>query len=168
MQMIRRNFLIFSSILGLRPYLKAQEINSFDKEFKKVEILIEAVQEHMFPKENKIPSSSSMHTIQFLFQTITHKSYDKDIRTFVLEGAKELLSREKKEFTTMTHREKERVLRAYEETSYGSSWLARIMTITMEAMFSDPIYGSNTKEKGWKALNAYGGLPRPKTRYIKL
>jgi len=166
--MIRRNFLILSSILGLAPYLKAQEINNFQKEFRKVETLIEAVQEHMFPEQNKIPSSSSMYTIQFLFQTINHQSYDKDIRTFVLEGAQELDNREKGHFITMSQSEKETALRAYEETHYGSSWLARIMTLTMEAMFSDPIYGSNIKEHGWRALNAYGGLPRPKTRYIKL
>ena len=40
------------------------------------------------------------------------------------------------------------------------------MTITMEGMFSDPIYGSNIKESGWKALGAYGGFPRPKTKYL--
>ena len=41
------------------------------------------------------------------------------------------------------------------------------MTITMEGMFSDPVYGSNIKEDGWKALGAYGGFPRPKTKYLE-
>jgi len=109
-----------------------------------------------------------MNVTKFLFETMMHKSFDKDIKAFVLEGAKELEKRKKKEFTSMTHREKEMTLRAYEETNYGSSWLSRMMTLTMEGLFSDPIYGSNIKEAGWKSLSSYGGFPRPKTRYIEI
>lgn len=166
--MRRRNFLIFSTILSLSPYIKAKEVNNFKKDFKKVEALIKAVQRHMFPAQSKIPSALSMNVTEFLFNTVMHQSYDRDIRDFVLEGAEELAKREKGRFIAMSNDEKERALRAYEETNYGSSWLTRIMTLTMEAMFCDPIYGSNIKEQGWKALNAYGGLPRPETRYLNL
>ena len=122
----------------------------------------------MFPKGSQIPSAVSMNVTQFLFETIIHKSYDKDIRVFVLEGAEELINREDEQFTSMNAKEKEKVLREYEETNYGSNWLSRIMTITMEGLFSDPIYGSNIKESGWKALGSYGGMPRPASRYIEL
>jgi hypothetical protein len=166
--MKRRNFLILGSVLGLSPYIQAKELNTFDRSFKKVESTISAVQEHMFPKGSKIPSAASMNVTQFLFETITHKSYDKDIRAFVFEGAEELIKRENGQFTSMNTKDKEQALRAYEETNYGSNWLSRIMTITMEGMFSDPIYGSNIKESGWKALGSYGGMPRPVSRYIKL
>ena len=143
-------------------------MKKYEKAFQEVRPTIAAVQEHMFPTGSKLPSAKAMNVTQFLFETITHKSFDKDIRAFVLEGAQELLSREKGGFTSMSHAEKEKALRAYEETNYGSSWLSRIMTLTMEGMFSDPIYGSNVNEAGWKALSAYGGFPRPKTRYIAL
>jgi len=166
--MKRRNFLILGSVLGLSPYIEAKEISAFERSFKKVEPTISAVQEHMFPKGSKIPSASSMNVTQFLLETITHKSYDKDIRAFVLEGAEELIKREKGQFISMDSKEKEDALRAYEETRYGSNWLSRMMTITMEGMFSDPIYGSNVKESGWKALGSYGGMPRPASRYIAL
>ena len=166
--MKRRNFLILGSVLGLSPYIEAKEISAFERSFKKVEPTISAVQEHMFPKGSKIPSASSMNVTQFLLETITHKSYDKDIRAFVLEGAEELIKREKGQFISMDSKEKEDALRAYEETRYGSNWLSRMMTITMEGMFSDPIYSSNVKESGWKALGSYGGMPRPVSRYIIL
>ena len=164
--MKRRNFLLFSSILGLAPYIQAKEISTFEKEFITIEPTLFSVQEHMFPEGSKLPSANTMNVTQFLFETITHKSFDKDIRTFVLEGAKELVSREKGRFISMPHRDKEKALRAYEETNYGSSWLSRIMTLTMEGMFCDPIYGSNVNEAGWKSLGAYGGFPRPKTKYM--
>lgn len=164
--MKRRNFLILGSILGLSPYLSAKELSVYTKSFKEVEPTIAAVQNHMFPKGSKLPSAKAMNVTQFLFETITHKSFDKDIRAFVLEGAEELISREKGYFTSMTDQDKEKALRDYEETNYGSNWLSRILTLTMEGMFSDPIYGSNIKEAGWKSLGAYGGFPRAKTKYM--
>jgi len=166
MAMIRRKFLQFSSVLGLSPYIQAREISTFEKEFKAVELTIFTVQQHMFPEGSKLPSAASMHVTQFVFETITHKNYDRDIKVFILEGAKELEKREKGQFVSMTEEERENALRAYEKTSYGSNWLSRILTLTMEGLFSDPIYGSNVKEAGWKALGAYGGFPRPKTRYM--
>jgi len=166
--MQRRNFLLLGSVLGLSPYIEAKGSSSFEKEFLKVEPLIASVQEHMFPEGSKIPSAKSMEASRFLMETIRHKSYDKDIRAFVLEGAQELEEREKGLFLSMTAKKKEKALREYEETNYGSNWLSRMMTLTMEAIFSDPIYGSNKKEAGWKALNSYGGEPRATTRYIAL
>lgn len=164
----RRKFLVLSSLLGLSPYIKAKDLNLFEKDFQKIVPTIKAVQEHMFPTDSKIPSAASMNVTQFLFETVKHKSYDKDIRAFVIEGAQELDARENGRFISMSHRDKENALRAYEETNYGSNWLGRILTLTMEGMFSDPVYGSNIKEAGWKALRTYGGQPRPKTRYIEL
>jgi hypothetical protein len=166
--MKRRTFLAFGSALGLSPYIEAKVTSSFEKEFQKVERLIAAVQEHMFPPGSILPSAKAMEVHTFLFETISQENYDKDIRAFVLEGAEELQSREKGKFLSMTTVQKEKALRDYEGTGYGSNWLGRIMTITMEGLFSDPIYGSNKKEAGWKALHAYGGKPIARTRYIAL
>jgi len=166
--MQRRNFLILGSLSGISSVLKAKETDHFVKSFHKAKPIIAAVQAHMFPEGSKIPSAVKMNTIGFLHETIAHKSYDRDIRAFVIEGAEELSARTEGTFLSLSKKEKEKVLRAYEETAYGSNWLSRIMTLTMEGLFSDPIYGSNKKEAGWKALGAYGGMPRPKTRYIAL
>jgi hypothetical protein len=156
--MKRRNFLILGSVLGLSSSLMGKNNNIvFSKSLKSVEKTIQSVQQHLFPERSKIPSARSMNVTQFLLETITHPSYDKDIRLFVIEGAEELESREEGKFTAFSEKEKERALRSYEETHYGSNWLSRIMTLTMEGMFSDPIYGSNVKEAGWKALGSYGG-----------
>ena len=167
--MKRRKFLILGSVFGLSSSLMGKNNNIvFSKSLKSVEKTIQSVQQHLFPEGSQIPSAKSMNVTRFLLETITHPSYDKDIRLFVIEGAEELESREEGKFTAFSEQEKERALRAYEETHYGSNWLSRIMTLTMEGIFSDPIYGSNLKEAGWKALGSYGGLPRPTTRYIKL
>ena len=161
----RRAFLIWSSILGIGSCLDAKEITSFDKRFSKVEPYIKLVQEHFFPKGTLLPSAKEMNLTQFLYDTITHSSYDKDIRLFVLEGAEEFVVRQKN-FIHMNNSQKEKALRKYESTRYGKNWLGRVMTLSMEGLFSDPIYGSNVNEAGWKAIESFGGFPRPKTRYL--
>ena len=163
----RRHFLLLGSLFGLSKYVKANEADTFLQRFKKVEATIAAVQEHMFPKGSELPNAKSVHATRFLYETVTHKSYDKDIRAFVFEGAQELQNREKKHFVSMSSVEKERALRSYEKTSYGSAWIERIMTLTMEGMFSSPIYGCNIKEIGWKSIHSYGGYPRAKARYME-
>lgn len=164
--MKRRKFMLLGSMLGLSAFLFASGESPIKNIVPEdVEETIQAVQEHLFPSESSIPSAKSMQTTKFLMQTIAHKSYDKDMRDFVIKGAKELLRREK-QFVSLSPKEKEKVLRAYEETNYGSSWLLNIMTLTIEGMFCDPIYGSNINEEGWQALKSYGGFPRPIMRYI--
>jgi len=164
--MKRRGFLKFGALIGCSPYLDAKAVTAFQKEFEAVSDVIEAVLEHMFPPGNRIPSAKETRLVHFVYETITHPSYDKDIRSFVVEGAKELDKRTQRRFVQMKHSQKERALREYEMTGYGDSWLGRMMTLGMEGLFSDPIYGANPKESGWKALGAYGGQPRPKKRYL--
>ena len=166
--MRRRDFLATSAVIGLSASLHAGETTVETKTLNAAEATIAAVQQHMFPEGGKLPSAKAMNSIAFLKETITHASYDKDIRGFVIEGAQELERRTQGKFLTMDDAQKEAALRSYEETRDGRNWLARIMTLTMEAIFSDPIYGSNINQEGWKAVGSFGGSPRPKERYIEL
>ena len=162
----RRNFLLYSTLLGISFSQHSKALSRFEKSFKEVESTLLAVQNHLFPKGSNFPSAQEMKSIEFLLHTMSHKSYDKDIRIFVIEGAEELFSRTKGRFIKMSDAQKERALRKYEETDYGSNWLSRIMTLTLEGMLSDSLYGSNIHESSWKILHSYGGYPRPKARYL--
>jgi gluconate 2-dehydrogenase gamma chain len=163
----RRAFIVVGTLLGLGTYIHAREHKAFSKSFESVKEVIFLVQIHMFPKQNSLPSAEETGTINFLYETIKHTSYDKEIREFVIDGAKELMQREKNLFKNMNKEEREIALRSYEETPYGSAWLSRIMTLTMEGLFSDPIYGANPREIGWKKLHTYGGYPRAEGRYLE-
>ena len=166
--MTRRTLLIFTSLFGVSSDVYATSSLVSSKNKRATEKTIQAVQEHLFPEGSSIPSAKEMYANTFLFETIGHKSYDKDIRVFVIEGAEELERREKGRFVTLSTKEKEKALREYEKTDYGSSWISRIMTLTMEGMFCDPIYGSNVKEAGWEALGSFGGQPRPSEKYLEI
>ncbi len=130
--------------------------------------VIAAVQQHMFPDGSSIPSAMAFRATQFTAETIMHPTYDKDIRKFVIEGAEELQSREKHQFLNYDTRQREKALRAYEETGYGSGWLDRMMLLSLEGLLSDPLYRGNSRELGWKSLQTKGGDPRPTSRYVQL
>lgn len=162
----RRAFLQWSCFIALSSWLNAKEYSTIEKEFKELKPILRAVHSHMFPLNSKLPSAEQMRTVSFLEQTLMHSSFDRDIRRFIIKGAKRLHKRERG-FVTYSHTQKEKALRAYEQTRFGKNWLNRMMTMGLEAMFSDPIYGSNIEQKGWRAIKSYGGYPRAKTRYLE-
>lgn len=157
-----------SAAVGLSVSMPTEALSQERKKSERVLPVLAAVQEHMFPEGSSLPSAKEMKMNSFLVDTIFHSSYDRDIRAFVINGAGTLDKRTKGGFVQMDNAKKEKALREYEKSSYGKNWLARIMTLSMEALFSDPLYGSNINEAGWKAVDAYGGVPRPKQRYIEL
>ena len=146
--------------------LNAKNMDINKQEFQKVHATIAAVQLHMFPKDSVLPTSERICMMDFLYHSIFEKHYDKEIRDFVIEGAKILENHSEQKFVNLTNSEKEKILRNYEKSNYGSIWLKRIMTLSIEALFSDPIYRGNIKELGWKSIDTYAGYPRPKLRYI--
>jgi len=163
----RRAFMVGGVLLGLYPYSHTEAQTVFYNDFENVREIISLVLAHMFPKQNSLPSAEETGVITFLYKTMSHPSYDKEIREFVIDGAKELMKREKNLFKNMNKEEREIALRSYEETPYGSAWLSRMMILAMEGFFSDPVYGTNLKEMGWRRLHVQGGYPRPQGRYLE-
>jgi len=162
----RRSFLKLSTFLGLSSFLGANISKDEDKHLRLVLPTLVSVLMHMFPKESPLSLSSQEATERFLLGAIQEKSFDKDIREFIIKGAERMIALNKKTFLHMNTQEKEEALRAYEESSYGRTWLSRILVMGLEANLSDPIYGGNLNEQGWKALDSFAGMPRPKRRYI--
>lgn len=169
--MNRRIFISFSTstFIGASNLLYSNNI-IFDKSqfTKDIYNIIESVQKHFFPQNSQLPFASEFSSIEFLVSTIYHKTFDKDIRDFVISGAKDFISQENGQFINYNREDKEIALRKFENSSRGSKWLSRIMILSMEALLSDPIYGGNFRESGWIALDTKGGYPKPKSRYINL
>jgi len=122
------------------------------------------VQAHLFPEGSPLPSASSSDAVGFVMETIHHPRYDRDIRAFVIEGARELVRRERG-LVAYTPSQMEQALRAYEQTSRGRAWLHRIMILSLEALLSDPLYRGNKGALGWRTLGTWGGVPRPTEQY---
>ena len=166
---MRRRFFLSMCGVGATTMLLATDKRGEDSVIDRdLSNIIRKVQRHMFPTDSILPSADDAQITLFLEETLSHQTFDRDIRRFVIKGAKKLQDREGGKFLTYDDTQTEKALRSYEESSYGSSWLDRIMILSLEGMLSDPIYGGNAKESGWMALSTKGGDPRPTTRYIDL
>ena len=161
----RRTFLSTATVVGFSIARDNIKLHKLPLDLYKT---IQKVQNHLFPTNSTLPSAKLFGATDFLEATIYHSSYDRDIRAFILNGAKELRDREKNLFLDYGEAKTEKALRNFEEASMGSGWLNRIIILCLEALLSDPIYGGNFKELGWRVLETTGGTPRPTTRYIKL
>jgi len=163
----RRTFLSASAVGGL-SLVSAKEESRQRELPQELYNILQKVQNHLFPKGTLLPSASLFGATDFLQETLYHSSYDRDIRNFVLRGAKELRDTHKGELLNYNEEQMEKALRDFEETKMGSNWLSRVMILSIEALLSDPIYGGNFQELGWKALETTGGSPRPTSRYVAL
>jgi len=65
---------------------------------------------------------------------------------------------------------REELLRQIEQELSGKAFLSEILHFTLEAMLSDPAYGGNINQKGWKWLEHQPGFPGPQVgkRYFEL
>ncbi len=72
----------------------------------------------------------------------------------------------KKDFIHLNAEQKVHIFDNVWKTSWGESWLSRLLTIIFEALLIDPIYEVNLNEAGWKWLHHTPGLPRPNDRII--
>ena len=150
--MQRRSFLALPLLVSAVSCAK-----SVEKE--EVWLVIESVQNHLFPHSDKYPSAGDVEATRYLKMVSYHDSFDKADLDFILKGAVSV--QEEGYRTIMIDKEKEAVLGAFSKTQFGENWLSLLINYTLEAMFSDPIYGGNKDEKGWEAYHHHAGVPRP-------
>ena len=161
----RRVFIISSLATGTALFLLPQEHKSNIKiePFK----VIEKVQAILFPKNGNAPSADDFGATKYLLTVSSHSSFFKDDLLFLQRGAKELIKQEPK-FLTMSFYEQSDVIDDFSKTKIGRNWLSMLLYYTIEALLSDPIYGGNKNQAGWKWLNHHTGKPQPKTKFAEV
>ncbi len=157
--MTRRLFIILSFYL-LTKSLGAKKLSPTYWQ------MIDSTLNHLFPKSKKFEGASKLNFLSFLKLTTQNKYFNKDDLKFLIKGTK-ILYKMDKNYLNLSILKKERLLRKFEKSSIGQRWLATLLYYGFEAMMSDPVYGGNYEQKGWKALSHNAGIPRPKNRYGK-
>lgn len=164
----RRKFILWSSMMGTAFAMDSTpQSGQLMQRLNKVIDTIVSVQWHMFPLSSTDIDVWKYRYRLFIEKTLFETHFDADIRAFIIEGAEKLIAMQDKSFHLLSRLQKEDVLRKYEKSRYGSAWLSRILTLTMEAAFSDSVYGCNYTEEMWKFIESYGGYPRPKSEYLQ-
>jgi len=158
--------LFFSGGL-LIPSISHSQINdSQAKLFKRAQwqTLI-AIQEHLFPAHNGAPGASQFNAKAWLYNSLTQPRVNPDVIKIYHEQIKQtnILSQKlfSKKFVLLPQTAKEQVLRQLEKNRQGQVWLAEILNYLIEALLTDPVYGSNNQAIGWKWLGHTPGFPRP-------
>lgn len=64
-------------------------------------------------------------------------------------------------FVELSQEQKENLVGEFTKMKWGSNWSSMMITLILEALVLDPIYGGNTNEVGWTWLNHTPGYPRP-------
>ena len=129
--------------------------------------VMEAVQEVLFPKGLNAPSASEFGATNYLLTVSTHASFWGEDLTFLSHGATLLIEYENN-FLKMNPEEKNKALRNFVNgNTKGESWLSLLLFYTLEALLSDPIYGGNKNELGWKWIGHKTGQPRPKKQWAE-
>ena len=130
--------------------------------------VIQAVQETFFPKGLKAPSALEFGATNYLLNVSSHSSFLKSDLKFLLYGA-DLLINAQNDFLTMNPKERDEALRDFVNSSdKAENWASLLLFYTLEALLSDPIYGGNKNELGWKWLGHNTGQPQPKVKFAEV
>jgi gluconate 2-dehydrogenase gamma chain len=127
--------------------------------------VIDAVQQHLFPAEAGIPGAREINALVYLQFVITDTTLDADDREFISKGVGWLediaVQMYKKSFVTLDEKQREKVLQRIAASEAGENWLSTLLLYIVEALLTDPVYGGNTDQLGWKWLQHVPGFPRP-------
>ncbi len=160
--MKRRNFIKFATISAIMLSTPTVIARTFPKNHLEV---LDEVLEIVFPKTSTMPSAKEFKALNYLVQNISHKTFDNDDKVLITDGTKDFLSAFP-EFLTLNKKEKnELIFSVIKENDYAKSWVSKIAYYGIEALFSDPIYGGNFEQIGWKSINHNIGYPRPIKTY---
>lgn len=127
--------------------------------------VIDAVQQHLFPSEAQAPGAREINALGYLKFVVSDNTLDSESREFITRGAVWLqdmsLQMFDRSFLKLDEAESEKVLRRIATSSAGENWLATLLLYIAEALLTDPVYGGNTGEAGWRWLQHVPGFPRP-------
>jgi len=172
----RRKFLTLGALLGIgaslplhscllddRPKVSAKRDPNLLSE-KEWNTLI-SVQEVLFPHEENAPGAVDINAAGYFQWVLADPMLDpaeirfkKNGLTWVEEESEELYN---SLFPKLSEKKKEATMESISKNSWGKSWISVMLLHIFEALLSDPIYGGNTDEKGWKWLGYTPGIPRP-------
>ena len=167
----RRSFLLatgvfagsitFGSLLSYY-YKSSRKSHPFNKSQDKI---LQEVQEHLFPKSEDSPGANDVNALYYLHFVLTDPDIDEDNKNLLISGVdwlgEECQATFNKSFINLSSGEKEQIFRVIEDSNWGYRWLSLNLIYIFEALLSDPIYGGNPNEIGWKWLEHAPGLPRP-------
>jgi len=126
---------------------------------------ISQVQEILFPAADDVPGASDIGASTYLHNTIENPDADAEDKDFIFRGIGWLddltQQRHKKRFIQLTAAQQQQTIEVIVKSRAGRNWVSTLLTYTLEALLTDPVYGGNKNEAGWRWLQHQPGHPSP-------
>ena len=127
--------------------------------------ITEFVFDFLWPDDNFGPGARDIKVYGYLLWMLNDKNLDPEENQYVLNGMNWVdetsVEVYNKHFDKLTKKEKHSMLNKISNLEWGENWLSKMLSILIEAMFADPIYGSNPGGIVWKWFEHDPGRPRP-------
>lgn len=160
--MKRRNFIKFTTISAI---LFSTNISIAKNIPSQTLLVLDEVLNIIFPKTSTMPSAKEFKALEYLIKNISHKTFDNEDKTLILDGTKDFIGSFPEFLTSNEKEKKELIFEIIKNSAYAKSWISKITYYGIEAMFSDPIYGGNFNQIAWKSVNHAVGIPQPLKTY---
>lgn len=160
--MKRRNFIKFTTISAI---LFSTNISIAKNIPSQTLLVLDEVLNIIFPKTSTMPSAKEFKALEYLIKNISHKTFDNEDKTLILDGTKDFIGSFPQFLTSNEKEKKELIFEIIKNSAYAKSWVSKITYYGIEAMFSDPIYGGNFNQIAWKSINHAVGIPQPLKTY---
>lgn len=119
----------------------------------------------LFPETSFAPSATQLKSDIYYIWVLKDKRLEVRNRKFLADKFLKFqqFCKEKygKKFSSLDYDTQTEVINLVKSTNWGESYLSRVMTIILESMFANPVYGSNPEKIGWKWIKYKGGFPEP-------
>ena len=129
------------------------------------ELIIKTLIEFLYPSDEFGPDASKVKIYEYFVLTISDNYLDPEEISYLINGINWIdetsVEDYGKHFEKLKDREKYDLLKGIINKEWGENYFSKVLTLVIESMFADPIYGSNPKGIVWQWLHHNPGQPRP-------
>jgi len=128
----------------------------------------------LFPNDGNGPSAEDLHSYEYILWVLQDPGANAENNSYVIEGIDWANEASQELFHTkyndLDSNQQDRFIAGFIEIDYGKDWCSILITLILESLLLDPVYGGNPDGIGWKWLNHTPGFPGPteQLRYDKV
>ena len=136
--------------------------------------LFNSVLEFLWPDDGNGPSISEARVSEYILMNISGENFDADQKQYFKDGLRWIDETSVEEFGVNYEKlQAQKVNELFElvaSTDWGNSWYSNLISMILEAVLADPVYGSNPEGNSYIWLEHDPGNPRPNenTKYQQL
>lgn len=119
----------------------------------------------IFPDDGNGPSADDLNSFGYILWSLGNEYDPTQDKEFIINGLdwtnEFAIENFNDNYYDLSESDKANVIASIQEEKWGKNWMSVMVTLVLESLVLDPIYGGNKDEKGWEWLEHEAGSPRP-------